>query len=807
MSNIMSDSMPGANPNMTAEAIVLGAGMGSVGAPMSRVDGPLKVTGSARYAAEMPVPNAVHAVMITSTIPAGRIRSMDASAALAAPGVIAVITPQNAMRLTGAPKLAGAAGESAGTNAQSGGQGGGSQSSSQSGGQTGGQSGGEGGSSAQSGRAPSQRIPTLLQDDRVWYNGQPIGVVVADTFEHARDAVPLVRVAYTQQRADLDMATGQRAPGNTVHPTGEEPRNTTRGDINAGIAAADVHVDNLYVTPWETHNAMEPHTTVSVWDGDHLTLYDSTQGVFSVRGTVARTFSIPPENVRVVCPFTGGGFGSKGGPWSHVMLSAMAAKMVGRPVKLMLTRRQMFGPVGGRPRTEQHVVLGAKRDGTLTAIRHDVLASTSMIEDWLEPSAIQTRMLYSSPNAVTDHALVRLNLGSPTFMRAPGESSGTFALESAMDELAVALNMDPVQLRLKNYAEHDPQSGKPFSSKSLRECYQVAGEKFGWSRRDPRPGSMRDGRWLVGWGMSSATYPARTLPSSTVARMMPDGRAWVRAGTQELGTGTYTVMTQVAADALGIPPHRVRFELGDTDFPPAPVSAGSMTAASAGTSVHQAASALRSRLIQTAITDPASPLHDASEADVQVTDGRMTLGSNHSRSESYEQLIARNGGKPIEARVDSKPGPEQQQYSMHSFGAVFTEVHIDPDVREIRVPRIVAAHAVGRVLNAKTATSQIVGGIVWGVGMALLEETLIDPRFGRYMNADLAEYHVPVNADIGTIDTTLLDEHDPYLNPIGVKGAGEIGIVGVAPAIANAVYHATGKRVRDLPITLDKILT
>ncbi len=773
----------------------------SVGAPMERVDGPLKVRGAATYASEMPVRGAVHAVMITSTIPAGRITHMDTSAALRAPGVIAVITPENAMRLPGAPKPAGGSAEH--SDSSSGQQSGQSSQSGQGGGESsGGQSGGQSGAK----RPPPQRIPTLLQDDRVFYNGQPIGVVVADTFEHAMAAVPLVITTYAATHAELDMATGPRAPGDAVHPTGDEPRATTRGDFDAGLRDATVRVDHTYTTPFETHNPMEPHNTVAVWDGDKLTLYDSTQGVFSVRSTVARTFSMPPENVRVLSPFTGGGFGSKGGPWSHVMLAAMAAKQTGRPVKLVLTRRQQFGPVGGRPRTIQHVTLGATRDGQLTAIRHVSTSNSSMIEDWLEPSALQTRMLYTSPNAVTDHAIVRLNVGSPTFMRAPGESTGTYALESAMDELAVALNMDPVELRLRNYAEHDPQSGKPWSSKSLRQCYQIATERFGWSKRNPVPRSMRDGRMLVGWGMATGTYPARTVASSTSVTVLPDGNAWVRCGTQEIGCGTYTIMTQIAADALGLAPDHVRFELGDTDMPPAPLSAGSLTAASAGTSVYKAAVAAREKIVSMAIADAQSPLHGATAADVRIDNGRMSLASAPSRSDDYSAVVKRNGGTPVEVRVDSTPGPEQKEYSMHSFGTVLTEVHVDPDVGEIRVPRVVTAHAVGRVLNAKTLQSQIIGGVVWGIGMALLEETLIDPRMGRYVNSDLAEYQVPVNADIGTIDATLVDEHDAYVNPIGVKGGGEIGITGVAASLANAVYHATGKRVRDLPITLDKIL-
>jgi xanthine dehydrogenase YagR molybdenum-binding subunit len=497
-----------------------GAAARVVGAPLDRIDGRQKVTGAARYAAEFQVPDVAHVVMITSTIAKGRVRHMDTAAAERTPGVLAVLTPFNAPRLA----------ESTGVNSSSPGQ-------------------------------PPSRVPTLLQDDRVHYNGQPIGLVVADTFEHATAAAHLVRITYDEERPDLDVSTGPKAPGSAVHPTGAEPKATARGDVVKGLAAAAVTVDHTYTTPLENHNPMEPHNTLAVWEGDRLTLYDSTQGIFNVRNAAPKAFGIPRENVRVVSYFTGGGFGSKGGPWSHVFLAAMAARHVNRPAKLFLTRRQMFGPVGGRPLTIQHVTLAATRDGTLTAIRHTSVSNTSTLEDWLEPAAIQTRMLYEAPNVETDHDLVRLNLGSPTFQRAPGEATGTFALESAMDELAVALKMDPVELRLKNYAERDPQTGKPFSSKSLRECYRQGAERFGWNRRNPEPRSMRDGHWLVGYGMATATYPARQAPASAVARVLPDGSAEVRAGTQEIGCGTYTIMAEIAADALGLPPDHVKFGL------------------------------------------------------------------------------------------------------------------------------------------------------------------------------------------------------------------------------------------------------
>jgi xanthine dehydrogenase YagR molybdenum-binding subunit len=702
----------------------------SIGAPIDRVDGRLKVTGGARYAAEYQLPNLSYAVIITSAIAKGRVKQMNTAAAERSPGVLAVLTPQNA------PKLAGT--------------------------------------------LPPTRRPSLLQDDLVHYNGQPIGVVVADTFEHAMGASPLVTVSYEEEKPLLDIATAPKNPPESVRPMGGE-RTNKRGDVAAGLAQAAVHIDETYTTPIENHNAMEVHSTIASWDGEQLTLYESTQGISSVRNAVARTFGITPDNVRVVSYFTGGGFGSKGGPWSHESLAAMAARVVKRPVKLVLTRRQMFGPVGGRPHTIQRVTLGAARDGQLTALRHTSTSNTSTLEDWIEPALSQTKMLYATPNLETQYDLVRLNVGSPTWMRAPGESSGTFALESAMDELAYALGMDPIALRLKNYAERDPESGKPWSSKSLRECYALGAEKFGWSRRTPAPRSMRSGSLLMGWGMASATYPARRQAAGTSARLQSDGIVVVRAGSQEIGCGTYTVMSQIAADALGIPVERVRFELGSTDMPENPASTGSVTAASTGTAVHEAATALKAKIEQIA---PGVALSNGAAADV----------------------IAKNGGQPVEVTITSKPGQEQQQYSMHSFGAVFSEVLVDPELATVRVSRVVTAHGVGRILNAKTARSQIQGGVVWGIGMALLEETLIDPRSGRYVNADLGEYHVPVNADVGTIDVHFVDEKDPYVNPIGVKGAGEIGITGVAASIANAVYHATGKRVRDLPIRLERVL-
>jgi xanthine dehydrogenase YagR molybdenum-binding subunit len=439
-------------------------------------------------------------------------------------------------------------------------------------------------------------------------------------------------------------------------------------------------------------------------------------------------------------------------------------------------------------------------------MRHDVISTTSTFEDWAETSAIVTRMLYAVPNQSTSHKLVKLDIGTPTFTRAPGETSGSFALESAMDEMAYQLRMDPIAFRLKNYAEMEPQEKKPWSGKALRECYQSGAERFGWSRRNPKPRSMHDGRTLIGMGVATATYPANRSEASAIARILPDGTAMVASGTQDLGTGTYTVMTQVAADALGFPTENVRFALGDSSLPKAPVSGGSQSVASVSPAVQAAANEARDKLIAMALADSGSPLAGASRDDVTVDNGWVISRSTPSKRDPAAAVIARNGGKPIEATATVKPGAEKQQYSFHSFGAVFAEVHVDADLGTIRVARIVGVYDVGNLLNAKTAHSQLMGGIVWGIGSALLEKSDLDARYGRYTNANLGEYHVPVNADVGTLDISFVGAGDPYINPLGARGIGEIGITGVSGAIANAVYHATGVRVRDLPVTLDKLL-
>jgi len=734
--------------------------MSIVGQGIDRTDGAGKVCGRASFAGDVSVPNMAYGWIVLSTVASGRIAGMDVAGAMAMPGVLAVITHDNAQRLP------------------------------------------QGGKAAVN--PPAGRVLSLLQDDTVHYNNQPVAVVVATSLDQAKEGARKLSIRYaaTDALTDFDRAKASAHKPEKVQRTEAD---TQRGDFAAGQRAASARVDVRYTTPVEHHNPMEPHATVASWDGDKLTLHDSTQFVSGDAQALAKTLGIAPENVTVLCPFVGGGFGCKGSSWSHVTLAAMAAKQVSRPVKIVLDRTQMFGPVGNRPHTEQSLWLGADPSGKLTAMHHGVISETSVIEDWVEPSALATRMLYACDNQTTTHRLAKMNVGTPTFMRAPGEASGTFALEAAMDELAYALKMDPLQLRLKNYAEQDMEKKKPFSSKSLRDCYLQGAERFGWSRRSPVPGSMRDGHWRLGMGVATATYPTNRSQAAAEAMVMPDGRALVRSGTQDLGTGAYTVMTQVAADALGLPVGSVRFELGDSRMPKAPVSGGSQSTASVSPAVKAVCEKVRGQIIDLALADSGSPLKGRQRDDVLAADGWLRLRSDASRGEPIAAVVGRHG-QPVRGSAESQPGPEKEAFSMHSFGAVFAEVRVDDALGIVRVPRVVGAYGVGRLLNAKTAHSQLMGGIVWGLGMALFEETVRDVRNGRCVNGTLAEYHVPVNADVHEIDVIVVPEEDPHVNPLGVKGIGEIGITGVAGAVCNAVYHATGVRVRDLPITLDKVM-
>lgn len=724
----------------------------SVGQPLTRVDGRAKVTGRATYAAEQKIPNVAHGVLVMSTIAKGSIVSIDTAAAQRAPGVLGILTHLNAPKLP-PPKQ----------------------------------------------EAPNARKIQLLQNNQVLYANQPVGIVVAETLEGAQHAASLVAVHYAPARHSVELEPNL---AQTFAPkeagAHQEPTDYSRGDFAAALAGAEAKIEHVYTTPHEIHNAMEPHATIAVWGAPgKLTLYDSTQGPFPDRERVATLLGLHPDNVRVIAPFLGGGFGSKGPTWSHIVLTAMAARHVNRPVKLALERPQMFGPVGYRSHTHQTVAIAARRDGAITGIRHDSVAQTSSFDEFNESTALAARMLYTSPAVSTSHRLVRGDIGTPSFTRAPGWAAGVNVLEIAMDEMAAELNMDPIEFRLKNDAQRDPEKNRPWSSKSLRECYRLGAARFGWRDRPPQPRSMRDGHTLTGMGVASACYPVHRSAASARARIEEDGSVFVESGTEDLGTGTYTVMTQIAADALGVLPARVTFRLGDTVDAEAPVSAGSQTATSVGSAVNAAAGALRAKLAQLAGAKP---------EDIGIEDTRLVVRSSAPRSVPLHELVSLNQGKPLEVEINTKPGNEQDQYSMYVFGAQFAEVRVDADLGQIRCSRMLGAFGAGKILNPRTARSQFQGGIVWGISLALYEHGVMDPRLGRFVNNNLAEYHVPVNADVPAIEAVWVDEVDTYVNPLGVKGIGEIGITGAAAAIANAVYHATGKRVRDYPITLDKLL-
>jgi len=730
-----------------------------VGADVDRVDGRNKVTGGATYAAEVRVANVAHAVLVGSTVGRGRIKAIETRAAEAAPGVIAVVTHVNAPRYPGVTAK----------------------------------------------QDPNDRVVQGFQDDVVLYHDQPIAVVVADTLEHAQHAAAMVTATYDAVAAVGDVEADLDAAFILDNP--KAPNQISRGDVAAGLAAANTRIDVTYRTPVETHNPMEPHATIAVWQGaDHLTLYDSTQAIFNVRRRLAAMLGLTLDNVRVINHFLGGGFGSKGAPWSHVLIAAIAARATGRAVKLVVTRQQLQIFVGHRPKTVQQLSLGVDGNGTLTAMRHDVVSETSRYDVFIEACTGVTRMLYTCPNVATVQRLVRLDIATPTYTRAPGESTGTFALESALDELAYAAGVNPLELRRKNHAAHDPESGKPWSSKSLLECYRRGAEAIEWARRPDQVRTLRDGRWRIGFGVATTTRGSRQQPASARARMLPTGRAIVQAGTQDIGTGTYTVMTQIAGDALGLPLGDVRFDLGDTAFPEAPPSVGSFTAASTGPAVHNACVALRRELIERAVRDAASPLHGLAADAIDADGGALVARTAPRRRDSYAAIVSRSGLPEIAVELRTEASKDRGSFSVYGFGAVFARVKVDDDLGEVRVDRLVGAFAAGKILNPKTAHSQLIGGMVWGIGQALHEHSVRDPRTARMVTRDLADYHVPVHADVPHLDVILVPEDDPHVNEIGAKGLGELSTPGVAAAIGNAVYHATGIRVRDLPITPDKLI-
>ena len=732
--------------------------MAMIGQPINRIDGHLKVTGAAKYAAEFRVPNAVHAVLVQSTIAAGSIQDFDLREAQGMPGVLAIITPDNAMRLTFPAKV------------------------------------------QQAVNGP------LLQNKDILFNGQHVAVVVAETLEQAQAAAAAVRVTYNHGEAStsMDAMLGEAYVPKRFRGAQRSP-DSSRGDPDGTFNSGAVKLDTTYITPIEHHNPMEPHATIASWDGGKLTVWTATQGISGAQATLAGQFGIDKDDVRVLCPYLGAGFGSKGNTWPPAVLAAMAARIVKRPVKLVLSRAQMYTSNGYRPRTVQKLKIASDINGSLVSVRHDSFNSMSQpaLGEYAEGAALATEMLYACPNLAVTHRLVALNMSLPTYMRAPGEAPGVFALESAMDEMAAALKIDPIAFRLQNYTEMDPHDNKPFASKALRACYEQGARAFGWDQRSAEPRSMRDGNVLIGWGFATSTYPTNRQPSAVKVRMDRNGDVVVQCGTQDLGTGTYTVMTQVASDVLRMPMHRIRFELGDSDLPPAPVSGGSQTVASVGPSVQAACQALLEKIKDLALADAKAGWKGQSRDGLQIRDG-VVVGAD--RRVPVAALMQRANQPFIEAEAKTQPGEEKQKYSMHAFGAQFAEVRIDHALGEIRVTRFVGAFDAGHVLNPKTARSQLIGGITYGIGMALLEETLVDGETGRIVNPNVAEYLMPVNADVPDIQTIFVTDDDTVSNPLGAKGIGELPMVGVAAAIANAVYHATGVRVRKVPIRIEDIL-
>jgi xanthine dehydrogenase YagR molybdenum-binding subunit len=728
-----------------------------IGTAASRVDGHAKVTGEAKYAGDFSTDGLVYGSVVESTIAHGHITRIDTSAALAVEGVLDVLTHENRPRMADTDDA------------------------------------------WKDDVAPEKGSPFRpLYDDRVLFNGQPIALVLAEEWETARYAASLVHIEYEGQAFVTDLY--EKRDQAFVIEKPDKPR----GEAQAAFAAADIRHEAEYFIPTEHHNPMELFASTVIWDGGgKLTVYDKTQGVQNVQRYLCGVFNKQADDLRVMSPFVGGAFGAGLRPQYQVVLAVLGALALERSVRLVLTRRQMYG-LGYRPATIERLALGAKADGSLDAITHEAIAVTSQFEEFSRNDTGWSALLYKSSSAKYVHRLARLDVPTSSDMRAPGAATGVYALESAMDELAVALKLDPVELRLRCYSDRDQNEDVPYSSKQLRECYRQGAEAFGWDKRKAEPRSMRDGKELVGWGMATGVWEALQMPAAARIVLSANGHAEVSCAASDIGTGTYTILAQVAADTLGLPLENISVKLGDSSLPQAPVEGGSWMAASASHAVVTTANEVRKELLALAKSVKDSPLANAGPEDVVLADGKIVNKRDASRTVSITDVM-RHGAVDRIDKETTNSFPDDRSHARNTHSAVFAEVKVDEQLGVIRVTRVVNAVAAGRILNAKTAHSQIMGSVVGGIGMALHEETMFDHRFGRIMNADIAEYHVPVNADVHDIQVIFVDEPDQIINSLGVKGLGEIGIVGVAAAIANAIYHATGKRVRDLPITLDKL--
>lgn len=711
-----------------------------MGKPIDRIDGRLKVMGKATYAAEFPVANLVYGFPVQSTIAAGEIVSIDVSAAEKSAGVLKILTHENALKLAERPAATA-------TNLQT-------------------------------------RANPVLQNTRINCYGQYIGLVVAQTYEQARHAARLVKVSYKTEKPKIDFDENSKTAYKPARINAGYPTDTNWGDLENGLKQSAEIVAETYETPIEHHHPMEPHTTIATFDGEKLIVHESTQMVVQTREAIAATFAIPKENIQVLSPYIGGGFGSKLIPREHLMMTVMAAKMLNRPVKTAITRQMMQTNVGLRQFNRQKVRIGAGRDGKLTALAHEILTHTAMDNEFVEQTGVMSRMMYAVPNSLVTHRVFTTNIQVPVFTRAPGETPGSFALESAMDELAYKLKIDPIEFRIKNEPAKNPENNKPWSSRSVVECMKTGAAKFGWNKRKFEPRSNQNGRWLVGYGMAAASRGAPYREASArvkLTRNNNDVRATIEMAATDIGTGSYTIIAQTAADALGLAVEKITVKIGDSSLPPTPGSGGSFGAGSFTSAVDAVCEKARTEL-----------------------QSKSTV--NSAITSTIAELMTRANLSEYQSEATEKPSKESENYAHFSFGAHFVEVWVDESLGVVKIPRIVTTAAIGTILNEKTARSQMLGGLVWGIGQAMTEETVLDKRYGNYATRTLADYHVPVNLDVGAIEVYFVPETDKIINRLGVKGVGELGTPSVAAAIANAIFNATGKRIRTLPLTPDKLL-
>ncbi|NIG57417.1 xanthine dehydrogenase family protein molybdopterin-binding subunit [Chitinophaga sp. Cy-1792] len=724
----------------------------SIGKPMDRVDGKLKVTGAARYFADNHLPDLLHGCLVCSTITSGKIKTIDATAALRAPGVVDVVSHLNTPPAPGYKQA-----------------------------------------------DPSAKQPLrIFADDRIYSNGQPVAIVVADTMERAVHAASLVQVTYDQETHQTDMLKNLSAAFQN-----SRMKDYVRGKADAW-KEAPVKLEASYTTPVEVHNPMELAGIVAKWDTpDQLTIWSKTQAVKNNQQALKGIFQIPVENITIHSPFVGGGFGMALHLWPHEIATIIAARKLRKPVKLVITRDQMFTMVGYRPTSIQKIGIGATADGKLTGITHEAIANTSVYEDFTEAITSMSKFMYACPNVNTKYQLVPVNLATPIWMRGPGEATGSFALECAVDELAHQLNIDPIDFRVLNYTETDPERELPFSSNYLKEAYQMGAEKIGWHNRHQQPGAVKEGDWYVGYGISTGTFGAHRGKATVGATFNNDGSLLLQSATSDIGPGTATAMVQIAADAIGLDPEKITFQLGESAYPQAPEQGGSATVATVGAAVHDVCQDLKKELARLAIENIAAFKNSKAE-ELTFEDGFIVAGNNRI---ALHNILTVTGKPDVKINTTSAGGDERKKYSMYSYSVHFAKVHVHARTGVVRIKHVVSVADSGTIVNAKTATSQMIGGVVGGIGMALTEEAVMDHRFGRYANNNFGDYHVPVHADIPPTDILFVNKKDPYINPMGAKGMGEIALIGFAAAVANAVFNATGKRVRDLPITPDKLIS